>query len=307
MKIISYLDDAEQFIKESVVALGNFDGIHKGHQQLIKTAVELAKQKNISSVVFTFANHPMNVLKGKTVVKNVIDLNEKAQVLEEMGVDFMVNINFTNTVMKSSPEIFVKKFLVKNLHMKHAVCGFNYNFGYKAEGTPVLLEELGKEYGYEVTIIPELKVDGLTVSSTRIRQLIAEGDMKEYFECVGRRYRIEGKVVEGKKIGRTIGFPTINLCLSEDFALPLNGVYVTKTYVNNVEYKSVTNVGVKPTIGLFQKNAETHIFDFEGDLYGQNVIVEFVALTRPEMVFNNIDELKAQITKDCLDARAYPC
>lgn len=307
MKIISYLEDAELFIKESVVALGNFDGIHKGHQQLINKAVELAKQKGISSVVFTFSNHPLNVLKGKTVVKNIIDLNEKAHVLEEMGVDFMVNINFTDHVMKSSPEYFIKKFLVNNLHMKHAVCGFNYSFGYKAEGTPELLVELGNELGYEVTVIPELRVDGSTVSSTRIRQLIAEGDMLEYFECVGRLYRIEGKVVEGNKIGRTIGFPTVNLSLSDDYALPLNGVYVTKTYVNNVQYKSVTNVGVKPTIGQYQKNAETHIFDFEGDLYGKNVIVEFVALTRPEKVFKNIDELKAQITQDCLDAKAYPC
>jgi len=307
MKIFSYLADAEEIIKSSVVALGNFDGVHKGHQELIKTAVELARQKNISSVVFTFANHPLNVLKGETVVKNIMDLNEKARVMEDLGVDYMVNIQFNNTIMKSEPEFFVKRFLLKNLNMKHAVCGFNYTFGYKAMGNSNMLTKLGEELGFGVTVIPELQISGQTVSSTRIRKLISEGKMKEYLDCTGRFYIIEGKVVEGEKNGRKMGFPTANLSLSDEYALPLNGVYVTKTYVNNIEFKSVTNVGVKPTIGAFKKNAETHIFGYEGDLYGQDLKVEFIDMLRPEKKFDNMEDLASQITKDCLDAKAYPC
>jgi len=307
MKIFSYLADAEEVIEASVVALGNFDGVHLGHQELIKTAVGLAKQKNISSVVFTFANHPLNVLKGESVVKNIMDLNEKAEVLEKLGVDYVVNIQFNKQIMKAEPDFFVERYLLKNLHMKHAVCGFNYTFGYLAKGNAKMLAQMGEKLGYGVTVIPELKVLDQTVSSTRIRKLIAEGNMKEYKECTGRLYRIEGTVIEGQKLGRKMGFPTINLSLSDEYALPLNGVYVTKTYVNNIEFKSVTNVGVKPTVGAFQKNAETHIFDFEGDIYGQTVIVEFVDMLRPEKKFENVDELADQITKDCLDAKAYSC
>lgn len=305
MKILSYLDDAEKVIESSVIALGNFDGVHKGHQELIKNAVDIAKQNGISSVVFTFANHPMNVLKGTNVVKNIIDINEKAEVLEKLGVDYMVNVKFNDFIRKSEPDFFIERFLIKNLKMKHAVCGFNYTFGYMAKGDSSLLMQKGKELGFGVTIIPELKILDETVSSTRIRKLISEGKMKEYFECVGREYRIEGKVIEGQKFGRTIGFPTVNLNLLEEFVLPLNGVYITKTYVNNIEFKSVTNVGVKPTVGSFSKNAETYIFDFKGDLYGQNVKIKFVDMLRPEMKFNSVEELTLQIKKDCLDASAY--
>ena len=307
MKIISYLEDADKILESSVVALGNFDGVHKGHQELIKAAVDLAKKKGISSVVFTFSNHPMNVLAGKTVVKNIMDINEKAQVIENLSVDYMVNVQFNDFIRKSEPEYFVKRFLIKNLKMQHAVCGFNYNFGYKAEGTSELLKKMGEELGFGVTIIPELQVLGSTVSSTRIRKLISEGNMKEYNDCTGRLYRIEGKVIEGQKLGRKMGFPTVNLNLLDEYALPLNGVYITKTYVNNIEYKSVTNVGVKPTVGIFQKNAETHIFDFSGDLYGQIVKIEFIDMLRPEKKFDNFNDLTAQIEKDCLDAKAYKC
>lgn len=307
MKIINYLDDAQRILESSVVALGNFDGIHKGHQALIKEAVKLAQEKNCSSVVFTFSNHPLNVLSKKTVVKNILDLDAKAQVIEDLGVDYMVNVAFNEFMRTSEPDVFVKRCLVKSLKAKHVVCGFNYSFGYMAKGNPDMLKDFGAEYGFDVSIIPEVDVLGEAVSSTRIRKLIGEGNMKDYLECVGRRYKLKGRVIEGQKVGRTIGFPTINLNLLEEYALPLNGVYVTKTYVNNTEFKSVTNVGIKPTLGSFAKNAETHIFGFEGDLYGQIVEVEFIDLLRPERLFNNIEELAAQIEQDCLDAKAYKC
>jgi len=307
MKIISYLEDAAEIIENSVVALGNFDGIHKGHQQLINKAVELAEEKNCSSVVFTFANHPMNVLAKKTIVKSILSIEDKAKVLEDMNVDYMVNVPFNDFMRTSDPETFVKRAIVKSLKANHVVCGFNYTFGHMAKGTPEMLAEFGKQYGFDVTIIPEFDIGGFADSSTRIRKLIAEGDMKGYFDCVGRLYKINGRVIEGQRFGRTIGFPTINLNLLEEFALPLNGVYVTNTYIDGVKYRSVTNVGVKPTVGEFQKNAETHIFDFNQDVYGKLVSIEFLALLRPERKFENIEELGLQIKQDCLDARAYSC
>lgn len=305
MKVFSYLDDANEVIESSVVALGNFDGIHKGHQQLIQKAVEISKEKGISSVIFTFKNHPVNEIAGKTVVKCIMDIHEKAIVAERLGVDYMANIRFDHFIMKLEPEEFAKRVLVKFLKCKHAVCGFNYSFGYKGAGSPEMLVEFGKKYGFEVSIVPEFKIDDQTVSSTYIRGLLEQGDMLNYSKFTGRTYKIGGYVMHGQRFGRTMGFPTANLNLSSDMALPVNGVYITNIWLGDKKYPSVTNVGNKPTVGEFDKNAETHIFDFSGDIYGERVVVEFIEMLRPEMKFDNIEHLSAQIEQDCINARKY--
>ncbi len=307
MKVITWIEDAEEILRESAVALGNFDGMHKGHQELIKKTVSVAEKEKLCSVVFTFANHPMNEIKGAHVVKSIMDVHEKAIVSERMGVDFMVNVRFDQHIMKLSPEDFVKEILVEQLRIKHAVCGFNYSFGYKGEGTPEMLSDFGKKYAFKVSIVDEFKIDGVTVSSTLIRGLIAEGNMQAYAKYTGRTYKIGGYVMHGRQFGRKMGFPTANLNLSQSSVLPLNGVYVTKTWANNKIYKSVTNIGNKPTVGEFDKNAETHIFDYSGDLYGERVVVEFIAMLRPEYKFDDTDKLTTQIKKDCVDARNYKC
>lgn len=305
MKVFTWLEDASNIIQGSVVALGNFDGLHKGHQELIKEAVKIAEDKKLSSVVFTFRNHPSNAIAGKTVVKNIMDIHEKSIVAERLSVDYMVNIRFDKFIMKLEPEEFVERVLVKNLHIKHAVCGFNYSFGFKGAGTPEMLKELGEKYGFDVTVIPEFSIDGETVSSTAIRSLLEKGDMIKYQRFTGRTYKIGGYVMHGQHFGRTMGFPTANLSLSRDMALPVNGVYVTNITIDGEKYHSVTNVGNKPTVGEFEKNAETHIFDYKGDIYGKRVIVEFIDLLRPEMKFDSITALAAQIDKDCINARSY--
>ncbi len=305
MKVFTWLEDASAFIQDSVIALGNFDGLHKGHQELIKEAVRIAEDKEMSSVVFTFRNHPSNAIAGKTVVKNIMDIHEKSIVAERLSVDYMVNIRFDKLVMKLEPEEFVERILVKNLHIKHAVCGFNYSFGYKGAGNPSMLKELGKRYGFDVTVISEFSIDGETVSSTAIRALLENGDMLKYQKFTGRTYKIGGYVMHGQHLGRTMGFPTANLSLSQTMALPVNGVYVTNIILDGKKYHSVTNVGNKPTVGEFEKNAETHIFDYKGDIYGKRVIVEFIDLLRPEMKFESIDALAFQIDKDCVNARIY--
>lgn len=316
MQIFKSLEEVNN-IKDTCIALGNFDGVHKGHQQLIKECVLAAKEKGLVPSVFTFTNHPVNEMAGKVVVKNIMNFEEKAAFLEGMGVEYLFSITFDEFVRQSSPQVFLEDILLKTLKMKHAVCGFNYHFGYKAAGDGTYLHDHAEELGYGLTIVPEVVIDGNTVSSTLIRGIIDEGRMEDYEKYTGRLYTLDGTVVQGRHLGRRIGFPTVNLSLNPDEALPPNGVYVTRTYVNSGSeanackesagkwYNSITNVGNKPTVGAFAKNAETHIFDFEGDLYGKDVRVVFIKMTRPERKFSGLEELQAQINRDCRDAEEY--
>lgn len=305
MIIYTTLLEAKEGIESAAVALGNFDGVHKGHQALISECVACAKEQGISSVVFTFLNHPLNEIAGKCVVKSIMTLKEKADAVEALGADIMVAVPFNEEIRKSSPEEFVKSVLVDSLSAKMAFCGFNYSFGYKGAGGPEQLTGLGNKYGFAVNVMDEFDIDGKPVSSTRIREALAAGDVESFETLSGRRYCISGKVIPGEHFGRKIGFPTVNLALNHDMALPANGVYITYIFVNNQRFNSVTNVGNKPSVGLFAKNAETHIFDFSGDLYGSDIKVEFVKMTRPEMRFDSLEALSRQIEQDCLDARAF--
>lgn len=306
MIVYKYIEEFNMNCKDDTcVVLGNFDGVHKGHQELIKTCVKTAKEKGLTPVLFTFLNHPSNEIAGKTVVKNIMTLEEKTAAVEALGVEYMITAVFDEKMMKCEPERFISELLCESLNMKHAICGFNYTFGYKAQGNTKLLTELSTKYGYDFTIIPEIQIEGNTVSSTLIRGIIADGKLDQYDKYTGRNYSITGKVLEGQKLGRTIGFPTINLNLFEEWALPLNGVYITFTYVDNIKYCSITNVGNKPSVGTFNKNAETHIFNFNEDIYGKTVKVEFVKMLREERKFASIGELSYQIGQDCENAKKY--
>lgn len=292
-------------MSSTAVALGNFDGVHKGHQMLIRECVAVAKEKGLQPSVFTFTNHPVNEIAGKTVIKNIMTFEEKAEQLEKLGVENLFSPVFDDNIRTKSAFDFVKDILVDRFHTKHAVCGFNYRFGYKAEGDADRLAQLGREFGYGVSVIPEIRINGNTVSSTLIRTIIDEGKIDEYKDYTGRLYCIDGKVVQGKHLGRRIGFPTVNLSLDTTEAFPKNGVYITQTTVNKQKYQSITNVGNKPTVGEFAKNAETHIFDFDGDLYGQEVRIEFIKMLRPERKFDTLEDLQAEIHRNCLQAQEY--
>lgn len=292
-------------MQPTAVALGNFDGVHKGHQMLIRECVAAAEEKGLAPSVFTFTNHPVNEIAGKTIIKNIMTFEEKAEQLEKLGVENLFSPVFDDTIRTKGAFDFVKDILVDLFHTKHAVCGFNYRFGYKTEGDADRLAQLGREFGYGVSVIPEIRINGNTVSSTLIRQIIDEGRIDEYKDYTGRLYCIDGKVVQGKHLGRRIGFPTVNLSLDTTEAFPRNGVYITQTTVNKQKYQSITNVGNKPTVGEFAKNAETHIFDFDGDLYGQEVRIEFIKMLRPERKFDTLEDLQAEIHKNCLQAQEY--
>jgi len=303
MIVIRDLKTAYSELDSSVVALGNFDGVHKGHQMLISKAVELAKQNNCKSVVFTFDELPINVIANKTVVKSIQKTEEKIDTIASLGVDYLVCVAFDDFMRTMSPEDFCGNVLVHDLKCKIAVCGFNYSFGNMGCGNPEKLISLGKVKDFEVNVIPEYDLENTLVSSSNIRKFLELGDVEKFEEFTGRNYTISGKVMYGQQLGNRMGFPTANLSLDPNMAHPGNGVYVTHTYIDGRKYNSVTNVGHKPTVGEFEKNAETHIFDFNENIYGDFVIVEFVKMLRPERKFNSIDVLSRQIAEDCEKAR----
>ena len=304
MKIFESLDDIKQ-IDETVVALGNFDGVHMGHQQIITRTVRSAKAVGLASAVFTFSNHPSTVLGKGEPVKNILYAEEKNRIIEEMGVDYLINIPFTKEILTMAPERFIKEILVDRLRIREAYCGFNYSFGYKASGTPEVLMHEGLKHGFGLHVQEPYKIDDIVVSSTYIRQLISEGRMEEATRFLGRMYDIGGEVIMGNKLGRTIGFPTMNLVIDETMITPPNGVYITFCTFDGKRYPAVTNVGNKPTIGEYAKNIETHVFNFDGDTYGKHIDGEFVKWTRPEQKFDGIEALKNQIQSDCITAKAY--
>ena len=304
MKIFNSINEIEN-IEPTALALGNFDGIHLGHKALIETTVNSARSQGIKPAVFTFANHPRNIIAGENIVKNIIYFDEKAKIIKDLGVDYLFNIPFDLELMNMTPKEFVENLLIKRFNMKSGYCGFNYRFGKNAAGTPETLKEFGKNHNFSIDVLDPVIIDGQIVSSTLIRELITEGKVVMCLKYLGRLYAIDGEVVVGHRLGKTIGFPTSNLIIDEDMVSPANGVYITICIYNGVEYPSITNVGVKPTIGINKKNVETHIFGFENELYGKNIRVEFLIKTRDERKFESIDELASQITRDCIAAKAY--
>ena len=316
MKYFESLDEINN-IEETVVALGNFDGVHRGHQQIIARTVRSAQAVGLKSAVFTFSNHPSSVLgqgeagpesgakNAPNPVKNILYAEEKIRIIEEMGVDYLISIPFTREILTMTPEQFVKYILVDRLRIREAYCGFNYTFGYKASGTPEVLMHEGLRHGFGLHVQEPYTIDGILVSSTYIRQLIQEGRMEEAAKFMGRMYAIGGEVIIGNQLGRTIGFPTMNLVIDETMVTPPNGVYITYCTVDGVRHPAVTNVGNKPTIGEYAKNIETHLFNYDEDAYGKSISVEFVRWTRPEQKFDGLEALTKQIKSDCISAKAY--
>ncbi|MDD3167938.1 MAG: bifunctional riboflavin kinase/FAD synthetase [Eubacteriales bacterium] len=292
-------------IKETVVALGNFDGVHKGHQELIRRTVKSAKMAGLKSAVFTFTNHPKNVLAGRSVIKNILYLEDKAEIIKSLGVEYLFSLEFNEIIQHLSAEEFIQKLLIGAFQMREAYCGFNYHFGYKADGNPETLIKAGLRNGFGIHVLEPFKIDGNLVSSSFIRKLIAEGRVGECKKYMGRNYSVGGEVVVGNKIGRTIGFPTSNILIDEAMVTPAHGVYVTYCNYNGTCYQGITNVGVKPTIGDNKKNIETHIFNFSKDLYGKQIRVEFLERIRPEIKFSSVNALAQQIEKDCREAERF--
>jgi len=292
-------------IKQTVVALGNFDGVHKGHQELIRRTVKSAKIAGLKSAVFTFSNHPKNVLAGKRVIRNILYYEDKAEIIKSLGIDYLFSLEFDDNIMHMSADEFIHTLLIDAFKMKEAYCGFNYHFGYKAEGNPEILMKTGIKEGYGLHVLEPVLIDGNLVSSSFIRSLIAQGKVDECMKYMGRHYTVGGEVVVGNRLGRTIGFPTSNILIDNSMVTPAHGVYVTYCNYNGIQYQGITNVGIKPTIGDNKKNIETHLFNFSKDIYGKHIRVKFLKRLRPEIKFQSVEELAAQIGRDCIEAKRF--
>lgn len=286
------------------LAIGFFDGLHKGHQSVIQTAIDRAKALNIQSAVMTFNPHPSHVLGGgKNKVGYITPFEEKVKVLQSLGVDVLFVVKFDMSLASLSPEQFIDEF-IKKIGIQHVTAGFDYSFGAKGAGT---MEDMARlsDNAYGTTVVGKVIDQEDKISSTRIRALLSEGKVEKAAHLLGRNFRTIGTVVHGEKNGRKLGFPTANVLPPEDSILPLNGVYAVHFIVGGKKYKGVCNVGVKPT---FEKEdqqpiVEVHLFDFEGDLYGKEAAVEWIHFIRPENKFDSFDALIEQIGNDKDQAR----
>ncbi|WP_419742721.1 bifunctional riboflavin kinase/FAD synthetase [Paraclostridium dentum] len=296
MTIIKSLDEVIN-VENTVVTIGNFDGIHKGHIKLIKEAVKEAKTKNYKSVVFTFENHPMRYFRADSI-KHIITNEEKVKIFEDLGVDIVFMIPFDEYMTKISATDFVKTILHEKLKCKMVIVGHDFTFARNKEGNASLLESLGKNYNMKVKVIQPIKIKGRRVSSSYIRNLINDGNVSEIKDFLGRNYFLEGEVIHARKIGRTIGFPTANLKAEDKLIIPKNGIYAVKVYIKNKVYYGATNIGYNPTVNGKALSIETNIIDFDEEIYGEIIKVEFLDRIRDEKKFNSLDELKSQLRKD---------
>lgn len=284
-------------LKHTCVTIGNFDGIHRGHQVLIKKTVEYAKKHNMQSLVFTFQNHPINFFKPDTV-KNILTIKEKVDVLKSFEVDVLVDVIFDKTATQISPEKYIKEILVEKLNVKKIIIGHDFGFARKREGTIETLKKYGEIYGYTVEVIEPVIIDDKRVSSTLIRNAVQENNIKKANKLLGRNYFVEGEIVKSRQIGRTIGFPTANLKIEKNKVLPGGGIYATKVTYNDNVFLGATNIGTNPTVNGNKLSVETHILDFDKEIYGEVIKVEFLDKIREEQKFENVNELMKQIQKD---------
>ena len=282
------------------LAIGFFDGLHKGHQAVIQQAIDKAKELNIRSAVMTFNPHPSHILGGgKNKIGYITPFEEKKSLLSGLGVDTLFIVNFDQQLAALSPEKFVDIF-IKELGVHHVTAGFDYTFGSKGAGTMERMAELANGV-YGTTVVGKVTDTEDKISSTRIRKLLSNGDVDSAADLLGRRFRTIGVVVDGEKKGRQLGFPTANVLPPEGSILPANGVYAVRFKVEGEIYEGVCNVGVKPTFNnpdIKQAMVEVHVLNFDGDLYGKEVVVEWVEHIRDEKKFESLDALIAQIAKD---------
>jgi riboflavin kinase/FMN adenylyltransferase len=287
-----------------VATVGTFDGVHLGHREIIKQVIRVAKETGGESVLITFDPHPRHVVDPAGDEVRLLTLTEeKIYLLNKTGVDHLLIIPFDAAFASLSFDRFVTEILFRSLGVNHFVVGYDHAFGKGREGNFDRLLELGAELGFTCEQIDERKVDGQVVSSTKIRNFLAEGDIEHANELLGHAFFIFGEVVTGNRIGNTIGFPTINLGhFARHKLIPAMGVYASKVDIDGEIFFGMTNIGVRPTLDASDLTIETHIFDFDEDIYGKRVVVTFTGRIREERKFNGLDELTAQLALDKIRA-----
>ena len=283
--------------KDMLLTIGVFDGVHLGHKYLISQLVAQARQQNLLSGVVTFRQHPQEVLQPQTKLPFLTDLTERNNLLKDEGVEVIIPLTFTAESARLSARQFLG-LLKKYLRIRGLVIGPDFALGRNREGNVNALRALGQEMGFSVTVVPAVRINGEVVSSTTIRKALADGDMKKVRSLAGRPFSLHGQVVTGAGRGVDLGFPTANLDIAPEQAIPADGVYATWTYIDGRAYPSVANIGKRPTFGDTKRAVEVYVVDYQSDLYGRELKVDVMECLRDEKKFNTVEELKQQMAED---------
>jgi len=304
MEILRSIPELERLRGSLFLAIGVFDGVHRGHQAVISTSADHAATSNGTPVVVTFDPHPEKVLRPQAAPHLLSATQHKIALIRALGVEHLLIITFDKQFAATEPEDFVQKLVIHSKPLREICVGHEWSFGKNRRGNLDLLKKLGAKFNFDVVGIPPVKINGAVVSSTAIRQAIEKGDLAKAAEMLGREYTILGTVTRGDNLGKKIGFPTANLSAhSEQF--PPNGVYVAEARIDGELYRGVINLGIRPTVssGKSERVLEIHLFDFNRDIYGHEVEVRFLKFLRPEKKFANLDALVQQIRQDVERAR----
>ncbi|MDD7362980.1 MAG: bifunctional riboflavin kinase/FAD synthetase [Peptoniphilus sp.] len=297
MEIVE-VDLESEISRETAIALGNFDGIHRGHQTLLKEVVEMSKRLGCRSSVLLFKNHTNNLTEGISQ-ELLMSQSQKREILESAGIDIVYEMNFDEEIMRLSPEAFVAEFLAEHLKVKGIVVGYDYRFGFKARGNVDTLKMYCRQSNMDLVVKDAVTYEGHAISSTNIRRAIKDGRPDVAATLLGRPFSIRGTVVRGKQLGRKIGIPTANLLFNTHYVAPKFGVYFARVLVDGTCYYAATNVGTNPTFDEREIKVESYLYDYDGgELYGKTIDVELLRFIRPEVSFQGVEELKARMDED---------
>ncbi|MAH39206.1 MAG: riboflavin biosynthesis protein RibF [Dehalococcoidales bacterium] len=288
--------------KETLLSVGVFDGVHLGHKHLFKQLTRQAREQNLISGVITFKQHPQEVLSPQTKLRFLTSLEQRIRLIKNEGVKIVITLSFTLELAQMNARQFVSH-LEKHLGMRGVIIGSDFTLGRNREGNIDTLRTLGQTMDFSVTVVPPATIHGEVVSSTAIRNALARGDMKKVNDMFGHYFNLEGHVITGSSRGVELGFPTANLNIDPQQALPADGVYATWSYNDNHAYQSVTNIGKRPTFGSGERTVEVHILDYQGNLYRQELKIDIIERLRGEKKFSTAEELKKQIVEDIKQSR----
>jgi riboflavin kinase / FMN adenylyltransferase len=303
MILITDLQKITTKFTNSIITLGNFDGLHLGHQELLKMVIQRAREKSAVSLVVTFRPHPLKILAPEKCPPLISIYEEKIQLFEKLGIDVLVKIPFTRDFSAKSPEAFVKDILCETLGAKEIFVGYNYRFGKGRAGNIKTLKGLGERFGFTVREVEQVSLNGEVISSTKIRELVRDGEVEHAAALLGRPYAITGIVVKGDGRGKGLGFPTANIAPKHEI-IPADGVYAVRLYVRDKFYDGIANIGLRPTFDKKNLTIEVHVFDFNEDIYGEEISLYFIRKIREEIKFENADALTRQIRSDIETAKA---
>jgi len=302
MQVFHGIETVQRKFKNPAITIGNFDGVHKGHQALFQRVKQLAEELNGESVVVTFDPHPLEVLFPKKAPSFITSHRHKLDLIASCGIDATIVIPFDHKFSQMSAREFVEAVLVEKIGARAIVVGHDYRFGHSREGDIAFLKQLGEQYGFKVETVSGLRVNDTVVSSTAIRQMITSGNIREANRLLGRSFEVSGTVIPGRKRGVSLGFPTANIRMPA-ITPPRTGVYVVQAEVDGKTYGGAANLGYNPTFGDTDLSLEAHLFDFDRDIYGKPITIRFIDRLRDELRFSSPDELAAQIKKDVNTAK----